>query len=285
MPAWSFPATALSALHAGFRPHLLDVEPDSWALEPSGVPDDVALRARAAVPVAPFGAEPDLEGWATWSAETGVPAVFDAAACFDSLGRAPMPDGPPFAVVVSMHATKVFGIGEGAFVLSNDRSWVLRIRRFINFGFTAARRSDVFGTNAKLSEYGAAVGLAGLDAWPETRRRWMAVAGDFTTRLAAAGLRAQPGFGGPAAVPYCVADFETPERRQCALEALSRAGIETRQWWGGGQHANPALATLSRDDLAVTDTLAARTLGLPFWIDIATRDVDEIFSVLATSVG
>jgi dTDP-4-amino-4,6-dideoxygalactose transaminase len=285
MPAWSFPATALAALAAGFTPCFLDVEPTSWALEPDSVPDELARRSRAVVPVAPFGARPDLASWVTWSGENGVPVVVDAAACFDSLASLSVPEGAPVAVVVSLHATKVLGIGEGGVVISNDPSWILRARRFINFGITKTRRSDVLGTNAKLSEYGAAVGLAALDIWPESRRRWMKVAGDFSARLANAGLEAQPGFGRTAATPYCVADFKRAKTCERALDALTGARIETRRWWGHGQHENPALGALERRDLHVTDSLAARTLGLPFWIDIEARDVDEIFAVLSPIVA
>jgi len=63
--------------------------------------------------------------------------------------------------------------------------------------------------------------------------------------------------------------------------ALEGAGIDTRRWWGFGQHRNPALRNLERGTLDVTESLARRTIGLPFWVDISPAEVEAIFSVLA----
>lgn len=280
MPAWSFPASALGALAAGGEPCFLDVGLASWALEPNSIPEDVAARSSAVMPVAPFGAPPDLEGWANWSESTGIPVVVDAATSFDSLTSLTLPAKPPLALAVSLHATKALGIGEGGFVLSNDPDWILRIRQHINFGFYGARRSDALGTNAKLSEYGAAVGLAGLDMWPEVRERWLRVASQFTDRISALDLRTQPGFG-QTAVSTCVVEFKEADVCERAIDTLTNTGIDTRRWWGFGQHENPALQAMERGCLEVTESLARRTTGLPFWIDIAPSDVEQIFVTLA----
>ena len=62
------------------------------------------------MPVVPFGQPIDVAAWDRFAAATGLPVVIDAAAGFDTLvpGRIP--------TVVSLHATKVLGAGEGAFV-------------------------------------------------------------------------------------------------------------------------------------------------------------------------
>ena len=284
MPSWTFPATALAAMAIGVQPCFLDVNPVSWALEPNAIPQAIAHRSWAAMPVAPFGAPPDLHGWAKWSESTDVSVVFDAATSFDSLTFLTLPDDPPLALAVSLHATKAFGVGEGGFVMSNDPEWILRIRRHINFGFYGARRSDVLGTNAKLSEFAAAVGLAGLDTWTDVRHRWLDVARQFSRRIADLSLHAQPGFG-DAAVSTCVVEFENSDICERAITALETAGIDTRRWWGYGQHENPALAGVERTDLEATRSLARRTVGLPFWLDISTQQVDAIFSVVAKVLG
>lgn len=280
MPAWSFPATSFAAISAGFRPHLLDVDERTWALEPGAIPTRLAERARAVVPVAPFGAPPDIEPWCEWSEARQVPVVLDAAASFDSLAGLTLPDESSVAVAVSLHATKVLGVGEGAFVIAGDARWSKRVRQHINFGFLGARRSDAVGTNAKLSEYSAAVGLAGLDAWPITRRRWIAVTDAYSRRLAATKLPANPGFGTGIVAPYCVVDFGQPDRCAVAIAALTEHAIETRRWWGGGQHRNPALGDVDRSNTRVTDDLASRTLGIPFWLDIGPEQIDAIFGLL-----
>src|SRR5262249_50811428 len=149
----------------------LDVDPKTWALDPDKVADEVA-RAPAPVgavmPVAPFGLPLDMGAWEAFRSQTGLAVVIDAAAAFDSLS--------PSAVtsVVSMNATKAFGIGEGGFVVSTDDAIRQTVRMRANFGFLGSREAQVAAFNAKLSEYQAAVGHAALDEWAPARADWCA---------------------------------------------------------------------------------------------------------------
>ena len=112
-----------------------------------------ASRARvaAALPVAAFGHVPDLAAWARFRDRTGIPVLLDAAAAFDALDQAAVP------AMVSLHATKPLGVGEGGFIVSADESLVHAIRELSTFGFRDSRESQRIATNAKLSEYAAAV--------------------------------------------------------------------------------------------------------------------------------
>src|SRR3546814_2565438 len=143
----------------------------------------------AVLPVAPFGASVPVEDWDAFSEETRIPVVIDAAAGFDGarFGRSP--------AMISLHATKALAAGEGGLVASRDRGRLANIRSRSNFGFQAGTRSAVrFGTNAKLSEYAAAVCLASLDGWAETRRDFVRVATDYRAALGSLpDLRFAPG--------------------------------------------------------------------------------------------
>ena len=97
----------------------------------------------------------------------GIPVIIDAAGGFDTFSTICKPRNAP--VVVSTHATKTFSTGEGGFVVCRDNIMMEKIRRITNFGFTPERRADTIGFNGKLSEYHAAVGLAGLDEWKDCR--------------------------------------------------------------------------------------------------------------------
>ena len=155
MPAWTFVASAHAAVNAGLVPYFIDVDPESWSLDASAVVDHIA-RAPAPVgavmPVAPFGRPVDVSAWDAFRTETGVCVVIDSAAGFDSL----IPGATP--AVVSLHATKVLGTGEGGLVVCTDPSIVRDVRTTSNFGLDPDRKATVPATNAKFSEYHAAVG-------------------------------------------------------------------------------------------------------------------------------
>ena len=118
MPAWTFVASA-----AGGGRWPASCPSSSTSIRDLGARparDDADVIARApgevgaVMPVVPFGRPIDFDGWDRFRSRTGLPVVIDAAAGFDSVTPTETP------AVVSLHATKVFGVGEGGFVLSDD---------------------------------------------------------------------------------------------------------------------------------------------------------------------
>lgn len=272
VPGWTFAGTAHAVRNAGFLPWFVDIDARSWALTPDRLRDALSRApgsVAAAVPVVPFGAPVDLGAWEDFQAETGVPVVVDAAAAFDTLRPARVP------AVISLHATKVLGVGEGGAVLCRDPGPVRRARQAANFGFCGARIADIAGTNAKLSEYHAAVGLAALDGWEQTRTTFLQVAGHYRKHLGSLdGVVIQPGFGIDWISSTCMVTVAAGAEAVAA--ALARAGIETRAWWGDGPAGHPAFRDCPRTPLPATAELAARTLGLPFAVDLAEAEVERI---------
>jgi dTDP-4-amino-4,6-dideoxygalactose transaminase len=281
MPAWTFVASAHAALIAGLTPYFVDVDPDTWALDADRIAAAIAdapAEVGAVMPVVPFGRAIDTAAWDRFRAQTKLPVVIDAAAGFDTL----VPGDAP--VVVSLHATKVIAVGEGGFVASRDTALVRGIRARANFGFSGTRESIAPAANAKLSEYHAAIGLAALDEWVETRREWMAVARAYREKLPESNrVQFQDGFGESWVASTCVLRLAEPEAGRMAA-ALAADGIETRQWWGTGAHAHPATIAFPRAPLPVSETLARSTIAVPLYRDLDAKHIMYITErVLAAS--
>jgi len=280
VPGWTFAGTAHAVRNAGFVPWFVDIDARSWALTPSRLCAELSRApgpVAAAVPVIPFGAPFDLGAWEEFQAETGVPVVVDAAASFDTLVPARVP------AVISLHATKVLGAGEGGAVLCRDPGPIRRARQAANFGFHGARIAEIAGANAKLSEYHAAVGLAALDGWEQTRGGFLRVAGHYRDRLAALdGVALQPGFG----TDWISSTFmvRVSAKGDAVAAALARAGIETRAWWGDGPAGHPAFHDCPRTPLSETAELAAHVLGLPFAIDLGDAEIGCVGAALASAL-
>lgn len=274
MPAWTFIATAHAAVGAGLTPYLADVDEHTGRLTPA-LAEEAIARAPAPVgavmPVCPFGAPVDWTGWEEFHRRTRIPVVIDAAAAFDALRPGPLP------AVVSLHATKALGAGEGGVLVSADADLVERARRLSNFGFLGDRVSRTVATNAKMSEYQAAVALASLDGWPATRERWKK-----TLELLRQAVRAFPAARWPTGLGGYVASAATvllPDA-QVAARCLADAGIETRQWWQGGIHSHPAFADAPAMPLPVTARMAQGSLGLPCWLDMTAEAAGRIGAAL-----
>jgi dTDP-4-amino-4,6-dideoxygalactose transaminase len=277
MPAWTFVASAFAATHAGLVPYFIDVDASSWALDPRVIDDQIArapVAVGAVMVVAPFGRPIDYSAWDDFKARTGLPVVIDAAAAFDSLQVGKVP------AVVSLHATKILGVGEGGFVTSRDTTIIRSIRQRSNFGFRGTRSAAMAAFNAKLSEYHAVIGLAALDMWKLSRTAWMSVANDYRRALAKSNcISLQPGFGEAWVSSTCVVSIDERVHAK-SHQALADAGVDTRMWWGAGAHSQPATIAFPRASLSVTEHLARSTLGLPFYLDMRNEEVLHVVSAL-----
>lgn len=282
LPAWTFVATAHAVVQAGLRPWFVDVDPQTWMLDPAAVAalaPELRREACAVIPVCAFGALPDLAAWRAFREATGVPVLIDAAAAFDTLADARLP------AVVSLHATKALGLGEGGYLATEDAALAARVRQLTTFGFKGSRESLVTATNAKLSEYTAAVGLAALDAWPADRLRWRRAAQHL--RIALVGqpqVSFQEGWGTDWVTSVCTVGLPPGSAARVAASLLED-GVDTRQWWGGGCHASRAFADCRREPLPVTAALAASTLGLPFSIDMDEDAIARLAGALERALS
>jgi dTDP-4-amino-4,6-dideoxygalactose transaminase len=281
VPSWTFVATLHAIVTAGMIPWMVDVDPQTWMLDPERLKAQLYEApgpVGAVIPVGAFGQTPDLDAWARFRDETGLPVIADCAAGFDACVRAPVP------VMVSLHATKALGVGEGGFIASCDKGLIQRIRETTTYGFRGARESLFPATNAKLSEYAAAVGLASMDAWPTTRLRYGAVARLLKVALTAVPeVQFQPGWGGDWITSTCV--VRLPDGKAAAVEQhLNANGVDTRRWWGLGCHVQPAFANLPRTALPVTAALAGSVIGLPYYADMTLGEVDRVASAVIAAV-
>ena len=282
MPAWTFVATAHAVMMAGLRPLFLDVDPDTWMLRPEAItalPPDRRRYVAAVIPVCAFGHLGDLAAWKAFRDETGIPVLVDAAAAFDALDDAELP------AVVSLHATKVLGVGEGGFLATRDPALALKVRQLTTFGFQSSRESHAPATNAKLSEYAAAVGLAAVDAWPADRLRFMRAAQHLRIGLIGVPeVQFQDGWGSDWITSVCCVAL--PDGSASAVaQSLTEQGIDTRRWWGLGCHTSRAFAGCVREDLTHTNRLGASVIGLPFSVDLSAEDVGRVAAALQQALA
>ena len=166
LPAITFTSCPLAVLHTGAEVVLSDVDPIHWTLTPT-IARVVAGRIKidAVMPVAVYGVPLPACGWDEFSEETGIPVILDAAAAVESQQI------PRLGLVAhSLHATKPFGVGEGGLLVARDSQTISRARQYANFGMIE-RICRADGSNTKMSEYHAAVGLAQLSRWDDVKRR------------------------------------------------------------------------------------------------------------------
>ena len=280
LPSWTFVASASAVCAANMTPHFVDIAPDTWQ------PDPEALRRRtdladvgAVMVVSPFGSPVDTAAWDAFWAETGIPVIIDAAASFDTVATiaAAKPGRAP--VMISLHATKAFGIGEGGLVLSTSETLIHRLRQVCNFGIWGSPEGQIIGYNGKVSEYHGAVGLAALDRWPERRAALL----DRTVRYLRElerlpSVRLLPRFGAGWVSTYCT--VHVPGSIHEIVDRMAYMGVETRRWWIDGVHAQAAYRRFPHDELPVTAEVTGHALSLPFFHDMTDAQIVRVVDCL-----
>lgn len=285
IPAITFVATGTAVLRAGFVPVLADVDPDTWLLTP-----DIARRALegcsldAVMPVSTFGLAQDVAGWDEFSRQTGLPVVIDAAG---AMGNQAV--GERTTVVFSLHATKSLGCGEGGVVASRDAVLIERIRRATNFGIDLESPFGEAhgGTNAKLSEYHAAVGLAALSQWEHSVAQRNELFERYREEIIRRGLPVKLQASGEMRVRTLLIV------RMCGcadiarvLATLKTAGIGARRWYCPPLSQHRAFAGCPvAGPLAVSGRLGCELLGLPFYPGLEDRQVLTVMDGLAKALA
>jgi dTDP-4-amino-4,6-dideoxygalactose transaminase len=260
------------------KPVFIDVINDDWQIDCEAIKKLANEREiKAVMVVSPFGAPVNLEKWNYFIEETGIPVVIDAAAGFDSFSSC----GPRLnnlLVTISLHATKVSGIGEGAVILGNNSFLINQIKLMGNFGFQKKREAIIPGMNTKLSEYTAACGLAFLDNWPTYRGQWSRLKTEFIEEVNnSQHVLLPPDFHGDWVSSYGNVRLVSEGSSDETINKLEKNGVEARKWWGNGCHTQPAYQAYDKYSLLTTEMLARSVLGLPYWIDIGTESLKEVF--------
>jgi len=291
VPALTFVATATAVVRAGHRPVLADVDSQTWMLTPEIARSACErMRIDAVLPVATFGMPHDMQAWQHFEQQTDIPVVIDAAAAYGSQWL----NGAQATLVFSLHTTKSLPAGEGGVVVSTRPGLAAKVRQLSNFGINLDPRAGMptgvlanLGTNAKMSEYHAAVGLVSLKKWKRHAQQRQSLQFDFMNELNQAsdhGFAWQTqGSGGPLVAPTLLCARLPSEDIRIALEqACKQACIMTRRWY---QPLLQDMNVLQQRCLSLeapnAKALTKTLLGLPFFLGMTHEQRQRVCRVVA----
>lgn len=287
VPAFTFVATAAAVVRRGLRPVFCDVDPRTHQIDLEQAARLITPRTSAILAVHLWGSPCDVTGLEELAGRQGLRLILDAAHAFAS----EHPRGPVGqfgdAEVFSFHATKFIHSAEGGAVTTNSDSLAEELRLLRNFGFTGLDQVACVGTNAKLSELHAAMGLTSLDELPrllEINRRnydaYRTVLGDIP------GLRLLE-------IPstcrhnrqYIVVTVESPPcpfSRDELVALLWSENVLARRYFTPGCHRMPAFQTHvdATTSLPVTERLCETVLQLPTGSNVTEQAIELIGGII-----
>src|SRR5262249_9105748 len=148
-------------------PVFCDIDPHTHLIDPNRVESMITPRTSGIIGVHVWGRPCDVDALAEIAERRKLTLLFDAAHAFCSSRNGTMVGGFGAAEVFSFHATKFLNTGEGGAVVTNDDDLAQRMRLMRNFGFGGLDNVIYIGTNGKMNEMSAAMGLASLDCLDE----------------------------------------------------------------------------------------------------------------------
>lgn len=163
VPSYTFVATAHSLYWQGITPVFADIDPETHNLDPDAVRRMITPRTTGIIGVHLWGRCAPVEELQKIADEHGLSLMFDAAHAFGCSHDGQMIGGFGRAEVLSFHATKFFNTFEGGAILTNNEELAETARLMRNFGFAGYDNVIHPGTNGKMVEICAAMGLVNLD--------------------------------------------------------------------------------------------------------------------------
>jgi dTDP-4-amino-4,6-dideoxygalactose transaminase len=163
VPSFTFIATAHALHWQAITPVFADIDPATHNLDPDAVRRMITPRTTGIIGVHLWGRGSPVEELQAIANERGLKLMFDAAHAFGCSINGKLVGNFGLCEVLSFHGTKFFNTFEGGAVVTNDNSLAETMRLMRNFGF--AGRDNVIhpGTNGKMIEVAAAMGLVNLD--------------------------------------------------------------------------------------------------------------------------
>jgi len=288
VPSFTFVATAHSLQWQGIRPVFCDIDPHSHCLDPAKVEQQITERTTAILAVHLWGRPCQVEELEEIASRRGLHLLFDAAHGFGCTYRGRMIGNSGDAEIFSFHATKFFNTFEGGAIATNDDELAQRLRLMKNFGFSGMDRVDHVGTNGKMSEVSAAMGLAGLDSLADfvssNRINYMA----YRRHLAELNGITMLQYDESERCNYQYIVIEVDERdagltRDQLLAALRAENVLARRYFWPGCHCMEPYRTLYPEAaraLPVTEHVASRVIVLPTGSAVGVEDVEIICGII-----
>lgn len=288
VPSMTFIATAHALQWQQIRPVFCDIDPRTHLIDPDRIEALITPRTTAIMGVHLWGTPCDTDAIEAVARRRGLQVLYDAAHAFactrggrriGSFGR---------AEVFSFHATKFFNTFEGGAITTDDDQLAAKLRLMRNFGFAGYDNVVYIGTNGKMTEVCAAMGLASMRAVD----RFMAVNrahhADYARRLA--GL---PGLSllhyDPAEThnhQYVVGEY-VPEPGQLSRDELIGVlwaeNVMARKYFYPGCHRMEPYRSLDPEAgarLPHTEAVAGRLLILPTGTGIGESELARVCELI-----
>jgi perosamine synthetase len=287
MPSFTFIAVANAVRYERAAPVFADIDPATLNLDPAAVEATITPRTRAILVVHTFGVPADLEKLTVIAEKHGLILFEDACEALGAEWRGKKAGAFGQAGVFGFYPNKQITTAEGGAVVTNDEKLAARLRSLRNQGRTPTGEwfeHHEIGYNYRLSELHAAMGIEQLKRIDAILTRRMEIARSYNEQLRACGQILLP-FSELAdgRISWFVYAIRLAKEFSCAqrdavVQAMRKRGIACGRYFAPVHLQRPY--KVEGCGLPVTESVAERTIALPFFNALSEDQIDEVCSAL-----
>lgn len=292
VPALTYVATANAVRYVGGEPVFVDVDPETWCIDPAKLEDAITRRTRGIIAVHLYGHPADMDAINRVAGIHGLWVVEDAAEAHFATYKDRPVGGLADMATFSFYGNKMITSGEGGAVTISDPRLVLRARTLRGQGVDPSRRYyfPVTGYNFRLTNVACAILCAQLERRESIVHRRLEIFKTYRSGLAGvSGIGFQPvaDWAVPAPWLFCITvDPNTYGRtREELVEQLDAEGIETRPFFIPLNTLPPFREGALRrgDAVPVSETLGGSGLNLPTFARLTNDEQARVIGTIGAS--
>ncbi len=289
----TFIATALAISSVGASPVLIEVDADTYTMNPSEIEAAITARTKAIMPVHLYGQTAEMTPILEIAKKHGLKVIEDACQAHGARDNGRRAGSIGDAAAFSFYPGKNLGaFGDGGAATTNDEKLATRIRTLRNYGSAEKYFHDELGENSRLDTIQALVlseKLKHLEGWNIARR---AAAAQYTARLQGVGDIQTPTIRNGSEPVFHLYVIQT-ERRDELKACLTEQGIDCLIHYPVPVHLQKAYSSKGwkKGDFSLTEKLAGNILSLPIFPGITEGQIETVCGMIqsfykeATSLG
>jgi len=284
VPTLTFIATANAVTYCGAKPVFVDVEPDSWTIDPSRIQEKITSRTRGIILVHLYGHPCDLDPVRSLASRHNLFVIEDAAEAHGAEYKGRKVGALADIGIFSFYGNKVMTTGEGGMLTTNDTAIANKARLLRGQGMDTQRRywHEVIGFNYRMTNVAAAIGLAQLEKidWHLSRRAEVTnYYRELLENFPGVSWQADKEWAKPIYWMFNVV-LESNYDRDAVMSCLKDSGIETRTVFHPMHVLPPYRSEDDHSQYPVADKISAGGLTLPTWAGLSRDDIRYVVDCL-----
>jgi len=284
---YTFASTTHAIVQAGCTPVFCDINPDTFTIDVDKIEALITNKTCAILPVHVYGVVCDIEKINRIAKKYNLKIIYDAAHAFGVNYKGKGIGTYGDCSMFSFHATKAFNSIEGGALTYNDSRLCKKLKEFKNFGLVDGEQINETGTNAKMNEFQAAMGVCNLRHINEVIEKRKCLSELYRNALKnIPGIKLLPiQENVQTNYAYFPVIFDTvngcPVDRDTVKAELEKHNIFARRYFYPITADFPCYEEYrKRNDTPIARDISNKVLSLPLYADLATEDAEKICQII-----